>query len=169
MFGLFLIPTYCSSIIKKTLKLCLNDGLQLFTMTNKTSSDIMTSSPPTSTLMAQRPMALTALRTKSTSTSVAYSFSSARTYTQTSSGVTQIISSSIKITVLQVFQHLMCYCSRCVHLGDVGLRRQANHDVQLLQFDIDWVIVLDKEDLHLVFQDLWAIKKDICCHLWRLT
>lgn len=129
----------------------------------------MTSSPPTSTLMAQRPMALTALRTKSTSTSVAYSFSSARTYTQTSSGVTQIISSSIKITVLQVFQHLMCYCSRCVHLGDVGLRRQANHDVQLLQFDIDWVIVLDKEDLHLVFQDLWAIKKDICCHLWRLT
>lgn len=34
----------------------------------------------TSTLMAQRPMALTALRTKSTSTSVAYSFSSASTY-----------------------------------------------------------------------------------------
>lgn len=33
----------------------------------------------TSTLMAHRPMALTALRTKSTSTSVAYSFSSART------------------------------------------------------------------------------------------
>lgn len=32
-----------------------------------------------STLMAQRPMARTALRTKSTSTSVAYSFSSART------------------------------------------------------------------------------------------
>lgn len=47
----------------------------------------------------------------------------------------------------------MCY------LGDVGLRCQANHDVQLLQFDIDWVIVLDKEDLHLVFQDLWAIKR----------
>lgn len=45
------------------------------------------------------------------------------------------------------------------YLGDVGLRRQANHDVQLLQFDIDWVIVLDKEDLHLVFQDLWAIKR----------
>lgn len=33
----------------------------------------------TSTLMAQRPMARTAFRTKSTSTSVAYSFSSART------------------------------------------------------------------------------------------
>lgn len=34
----------------------------------------------TSTLMAQRPMARTAFRTKSTSTSVAYSFSSASTY-----------------------------------------------------------------------------------------
>lgn len=33
----------------------------------------------TSTLMAQRPMARTALRTKSTSTSVAYSFNSAST------------------------------------------------------------------------------------------
>lgn len=34
----------------------------------------------TSTLIAQRPMARTAFRTKSTSTSVAYSFSSANTY-----------------------------------------------------------------------------------------
>lgn len=34
----------------------------------------------TSTLMAQRPMARTAFRTKSTSTSVAYSFSSANTW-----------------------------------------------------------------------------------------
>lgn len=46
----------------------------------------------------------------------------------------------------------MCY------LGDVGLRCEANHDVQLLQFNIDWVIVLYKENLHLVFQDLWTKK-----------
>lgn len=40
------------------------------------------------------------------------------------------------------------------YLRDVCLRCKANHDVQLLQFDIDWVIVLYEENLHLVFQDL---------------
>lgn len=64
---------------------------------------------------------------------------------------------------LNVLLQQVCY------LGDVGLRCQANHDVQLLQFDIDWVIVLDKEDLHLVFQDLWAIKRTfvVICGDWQ--
>lgn len=44
------------------------------------------------------------------------------------------------------------------YLGNVGLRCQANHDVQLLQFDIDRIVVLDKENLHFVLQDLWAEK-----------
>ena len=46
----------------------------------------------TSTLMAQRPMARTALRTKSTSTSVAYSFSSASTWKWPKTAVTFIAS-----------------------------------------------------------------------------
>lgn len=40
------------------------------------------------------------------------------------------------------------------YLGNVGLRGQADHDVQFLQFDIDWVVVLDKEHLDLLLQDL---------------
>ena len=39
-------------------------------------------------------------------------------------------------------------------LGNVGLGSQADHDVQLLQFDIDGVVVLHKEHLHLMLQDL---------------
>ncbi len=31
------------------------------------------------------------------------------------------------------------------YLGDVGMRGQADHDIQFLQFDIDGVIVLDKK------------------------
>lgn len=50
----------------------------------------------------------------------------------------------------EALQLWMCY------LGDVSLRCEADHDVQLLQLHIDWVIVLHKENLHLVFQDLWA-------------
>lgn len=45
------------------------------------------------------------------------------------------------------------------YLGYVSLRCQADHDVQLLQFDIDWVVVLHKENLHFVFEDLRAKKK----------
>ena len=40
-------------------------------------------------------------------------------------------------------------------IGNVGRGGQANHDVQLLQFHIDGVIVLDKEHLDVLFQDLW--------------
>lgn len=49
----------------------------------------------------------------------------------------------------------------CVgHLGDVGLRCQADHDVQFLQLDIDGVVVLHKEHLHLMLQDLWAAQRN---------
>lgn len=40
------------------------------------------------------------------------------------------------------------------YLGNVGLRGQADHDVQFLQFHIDRVVVLDKEHLDLLLQDL---------------
>ena len=41
-----------------------------------------------------------------------------------------------------------------VYLGDVGLRGQADHDVQLLQLDVDGVVVLHEEHLDLLLQDL---------------
>lgn len=34
------------------------------------------------------------------------------------------------------------------------MRGQADHDVQFLQLDVDGVIVLDKENFDLLFQDL---------------
>lgn len=40
------------------------------------------------------------------------------------------------------------------YLGDVGMRGQADHDIQFLQFDIDGVIVLDKEHFDLLLQNL---------------
>jgi hypothetical protein len=40
------------------------------------------------------------------------------------------------------------------------LRRQADHDVQFLQLDIDGVVVLHKEHLHLMLQDLWAAQRN---------
>ena len=43
-------------------------------------------------------------------------------------------------------------------LGDVGLVGEADHDVQLLQFDVDRVVILDEEHFHLVFQDIGPVK-----------
>lgn len=40
------------------------------------------------------------------------------------------------------------------------MRGQANHDVQFLQFDIDGVIVLHKEHLDLLLQNLWPASKE---------
>ena len=42
----------------------------------------------------------------------------------------------------------------CEHLGDVVVVGEADHDVELLELDVDGVVVLDEEDLHLVLQDL---------------
>lgn len=56
-----------------------------------------------------------------------------------------------------------CLISQCVwghgHLCDVGLGGQADHDVQLLQFDVYWVVIFHKEHLHLVLQDLGPAEK----------
>lgn len=38
-------------------------------------------------------------------------------------------------------------------LGNVGLRSQADHDVQFLQLDIDGVVVLHEEHLDFLLQD----------------
>lgn len=43
------------------------------------------------------------------------------------------------------------------YLGDVGLRGQADHDVQFLQFHIYRVVVLDEEHLDLLLQDLGPV------------
>lgn len=40
------------------------------------------------------------------------------------------------------------------NLNDIGLRCKTNHDVKLLKLHIDWVIVLNKKDLHLVLQKI---------------
>ena len=45
-------------------------------------------------------------------------------------------------------------------LGDVGLASEPDHDVQLLQLDVDGVVVLDKEHLHLVLEDVRPLLDD---------
>ncbi len=40
------------------------------------------------------------------------------------------------------------------HLRYVGLVRETNHDVQLLQLHVDWVVVLNEENFHLMLQDV---------------
>ncbi len=40
------------------------------------------------------------------------------------------------------------------YLCNVGLRGQADHDVQFLQFHIDRVVVFNKEHFDLLLQDL---------------
>lgn len=46
------------------------------------------------------------------------------------------------------------------NLRDVVLRRKPDHDVQLLQLDVDGVVVLDEEDLHLVLEYIGALLDD---------
>lgn len=53
------------------------------------------------------------------------------------------------------------------YLGDVGLRGQADHDVQFLQFHINWVIVLDKEHFDLLLEDLRPEQKQF--HVFTKT
>ena len=45
-------------------------------------------------------------------------------------------------------------------MGNVGLAGKPDHDVQFLQLDVDGVVVLDKEDLHLVLEDLRPLLDD---------
>lgn len=40
------------------------------------------------------------------------------------------------------------------YLSNVGLGGQTNHDIQLLQLDIDGIIIFDKENLDFLLQDL---------------
>lgn len=46
------------------------------------------------------------------------------------------------------------------YLGDVGLRGQSDHDVQLLQLDINGVVVLHKEHFDLLLQDLGSDERE---------
>jgi hypothetical protein len=45
-------------------------------------------------------------------------------------------------------------------LGNVGLAGEPDHDVQLLQLDVDGIVVLDEEDLHLVLEDVGPLLDD---------
>ena len=47
-----------------------------------------------------------------------------------------------------------CFNSFLQYLGNVGLGGQSNHDIQLLQLDIDGIVVFDKEHLDFLLQDL---------------
>jgi len=38
----------------------------------------------------------------------------------------------------------------------VGLVGQSDHNIQLLQLHVDWIIILDKEDLQILFQHIWS-------------
>lgn len=51
----------------------------------------------------------------------------------------------------------MCFIQG-TYLGNVGLRGQADHDVQFLQLHVDWVVILDKEYFNLLLQDLRPAK-----------
>ena len=78
-------------------------------------------------------MARTDLRTKSTSTSVAY--------LNHSINVIRGFSFSDVSTLLFQFSQ---------DLSNVGRIGQSDHDVEFLQFDIDGIIVLDEEDFHFI-------------------
>ena len=39
-------------------------------------------------------------------------------------------------------------------LSDIGLAGQSDHDVQLLQLDVDRVVILHEEDLHFVLENV---------------
>ena len=45
-------------------------------------------------------------------------------------------------------------------LSDIGLAGQSDHDVQLLQLDVDRVVVLHEENFHLVFEDVRPLLND---------
>ena len=53
-----------------------------------------------------------------------------------------------------------CYLQLGQDLGDVCLTGQSDHNVQFLQLDVDWVVVLHKEHLHLVFEDVRPLLYD---------
>lgn len=168
MFGLFLIPTYCSSIIKKTLKLSkwrpsiiYNDQQNIQWHYDIISTHLYFDG--TAADGSDRFTDKVHIHLSGVLLQLSQDLHTDEQWCHSDHFVIYKDNGFTGFPTLNVLLQQVCY------LGDVGLRCQANHDVQLLQFDIDWVIVLDKEDLHLVFQDLWAIKKDICCHLWRLT
>ena len=98
--------------------------------------------------MAQRPMARTDLRTKSTSTSVAYSFNSARTC--------EMLLAFVNLKIEDEGKDVTKLCKVSPYNILVFLARQRllpNHDVEFLQLDVDGVVVLDEEDLHFVLED----------------
>ena len=53
------------------------------------------------------------------------------------------------LTVDLVRRHLLFEFGQ--HLGDVRLVSEADHDVELLQLHVDWIVVLNEENFHLVF------------------
>lgn len=69
-----------------------------------------------------------------------------RCATPTNTGIIPLFS---KITNVVQFR-----CMNSKYLGDVGLRGQADHDVQFLQFHVNWVVVFDKEHFDLLLEDL---------------
>lgn len=66
-----------------------------------------------------------------------------------------------KIILLTKFP---CAGVHITYLGNVSLRGQADHDVQFLQFHVDWVVVLDKEHFDLLLQDLRPAHKQHVTH-----
>ena len=61
---------------------------------------------------------------------------------------------------MRALRPVVSYLQLRQDLGDVGLTGQPDHDVQLLQLDVDRVVVLHEEDLHLVFEDVRPLLYD---------
>jgi hypothetical protein len=80
-------------------------------------------------------MARTDLRTKSTSTSVAY---------LNKASVDRSLPPHNNNALFQLGQHL----------SDVGLMGESNHDVQFFHLHIYRIVVLDEEDLHLLLENV---------------
>ena len=115
-----------------------------------------------STLMAHRPMARTDLRTKSTSTSVAYSFNSARTCEMLLAFVNLRRQGQSKDKEVQWLQNHTSWQSPFLFskLGCSTAHVLPDHDIEFLQLDVDGVVVFDEEDLHFVLEDFVPLLDD---------
>ena len=95
-----------------------------------------------STLMAQRPIARTDLRTKSISTSVEYLFIYHKNIVRT------VLVNQLILLLLYLLFELRKNAS------DISTVNQTDHNIQFLQLDINGIIVLHKEHFDVVLQDV---------------
>jgi hypothetical protein len=47
------------------------------------------------------------------------------------------------------------------HLSDIILGSKSYHNIQLFQFDINWIVVFDKEYFHFMLKDICSFLNDL--------